>query len=184
MSLLVMASMFTAYTYVAYTLARIGHFGKTVVGWTLMGFGAAGAIGNNMAGHFLDRGPMKTSVVSILVVCIAMAISAKTMSNFATVAAALALWGAAPSACFVANQVRVIKAGPTGREDLAACFNVSVFNTGIGFGAIIGGKVIDVAGLQFVGLVAAAVAVCAIALGLLVGRSELSARTESVKEHA
>jgi predicted MFS family arabinose efflux permease len=174
--------MFTAYTYLADTLARIGHFDKTAIGWILMGFGAAGVLGNSIAGHFLDRGPLRASIVSILIVSIAMALSVNAMSHVASVAVALAFWGGAHAACFVANHVRVIKAAPAGHEDVAASFNVSVFNTGIGLGAIIGGRVVDLAGVQFVGLVAAALAIGAILVGFLVGRSKVSTSVELVKE--
>lgn len=53
--------------------------------------------------------------------------------------------GAAHAASFLATHVRVVKAAPATREDFAASPNVSFFNTGIGLGAIIGGKVIDLA---------------------------------------
>jgi DHA1 family inner membrane transport protein len=91
--------------------------------------------------------------------------------------------GAAHAASFLANHVRVITAAPASREDFATLPNVSVFNTGIGLGAIIGGKVIDLAGLQFVGLVAAVLAGCAIALELAPARSKQLAERALVKEH-
>lgn len=184
-SLLVMAAMFTAYTYLADTLARIGHFSNTSIGWILMGFGVAGALGNAIAGRYLDHGPVKASIVSIVVVGLAMGVSVKAMVNPLSVVLALSLWGAAHAGSFVANHVRVIKAAPEGREDFAASLNVSVFNTGIGLGAVIGGKVIDLAGLQFVGLAGAVLSVCAVSL-LLVAQRRSTAVVEAsmLKEHA
>jgi hypothetical protein len=94
------------------------------------------------------------------------------MLNPVSVIFALALWGTAHAASFLANHVRVIKASLAGREDFAASLNVSFFKTGIGLSAIIGGKVIGVAGLQVVGFVVAVLAGCAIALGLAIARSK------------
>ncbi|GAB7544064.1 hypothetical protein CS8_037360 [Cupriavidus sp. 8B] len=83
---------------------------------------------------------MRASLAAAAVVGGAMAASASAIASPFSGGIVLVLWGAAHAASFVANHVRVIKAAPVGYEDIAASLNVSVFNTGIGMGAIVRGR--------------------------------------------
>ena len=168
LSLLVLTSLFTSYTYLADTLSSIAGLSDHWVGWALMGFGVVGIVGNSIAGRALDSGPMKVSIIALLVAGVSMAISAPSLASPITGVLVLGLWGAAHAASFVSNHVRVMTAAPKGSEALAASLNVSVFNTGIGLGAIVGGKVIDVEGLFAIGPVAAIIAVAALFVGLAI----------------
>src|ERR1700741_4370614 len=58
LSLAIFAGMFTAYTYLADTLERIGGFDGGIVGWILLGFGGMGLIGNWLGGRMVDRSPL------------------------------------------------------------------------------------------------------------------------------
>ncbi|WP_238378214.1 hypothetical protein [Stenotrophomonas maltophilia] len=84
---------------------------------------------------------------------------------------ALALWGVAHTALFPLCQVRVMRAAPQAQA-LAGTLNVSAANAGIGLGALLGGGAIERWGLDSLGVVAAAVALLAIAAGLLLRRAE------------
>ncbi len=170
LSLVVMTALFTSYTYLADTLERIGGYHAAVIGWTLMGFGVAGIVGNSLAGRALDAGPMRPALLAILFAGVVMMFFVPALANPVTMIVALAFWGAAHAAGFVANHVRVIKAAPDEHRDLAASLNVSVFNTGIGLGAIVGGQVIDRAGLAATGPSAGAISLLALFLGLLIVR--------------
>lgn len=81
----------------------------------------------------------------------------------------LALWGTAHTALFPLCQVRVMRAAPQAQA-LAGTLNVSAANAGIGLGALLGGMVIERAGLASLGLAAAVVAVLAVAVGLMLQR--------------
>lgn len=168
LSLLVLTSLFTSYTYLADTLSRIAGLSDHWVGWALMGFGVVGIVGNSIAGRNLDSGPMKVSIVALLMAGVSMAISVPSLANSGFAILVFGLWGAAHAASFVANHVRVMTAAPKGSEALAASLNVSVFNTGIGLGAFVGGRVIDVEGLGSIGPVSAVIATLALALGLAI----------------
>ncbi|MEQ8656669.1 MAG: MFS transporter [Hyphomicrobiales bacterium] len=143
-------SMFVAYTYLADILQTLANVPASQVAWVLMGFGVVGLIGNWIAGQFVDRSPMGTTVVSLAVL---------SAASFATVALTgegilflvpLALWGAAQSAGFIANQLRVMKQAPEAQE-FASALSVTIAQVGIGLGALIGGRVIDAEGLQALG---------------------------------
>jgi predicted MFS family arabinose efflux permease len=163
--------MFTAYTYLADSMERIGNYEPSTVGWALIGFGGAGIVGNAFAGRALDGNPMGASITAAAIVGAAMAASASTIASPFGAAIVLVLWGAAHAASFVANHVRVIKAAPAGYEEIAASLNVSVFNAGIGMGAVVGGRLIDAIGLSHIGLGAGAIIVVALGHGTLLQRA-------------
>ncbi|MBW4706388.1 MFS transporter [Roseobacter sp. YSTF-M11] len=169
-------SMFVAYTYLADILQTLASVPASQVAWVLMGFGVVGLFGNWLAGQYVDRSPMGVTAVSL---------AALALSSFATVALTgqgilflipLAIWGAAQSAGFIGNQLRVMKQAPEAQE-FASALSVTIAQVGIGLGALIGGLVIDAQGLAalgsanamigFAGLVVAAI----IALGIRASRT-------------
>lgn len=169
MSLLALTAMFTSYTYLADMLTRIGNFTVTSTGWILMGFGVAGIVGNAIAGRFVDSSPLRSAVVAIVVAAVSMAAFPGLIANRAVAMTTLAIWGAAHAAGFVTNHVRTIRSAPAALQDLTASLNVSIFNAGIGLGAVVGGKVIDAAGLHEVGVAGALSGVLALVVaGIIV----------------
>ncbi|GJH28989.1 MFS transporter [Caballeronia novacaledonica] len=155
MSLLALTAMFTSYTYLADVLVKVGRFTVASTGWLLMAFGASGIVGNAIAGKFVDAYPLRSAVVAIAVGAVAMAAFPGLLSNHGLAIAVLLVWGAAHAAGFVTNHVRTIRSAPPALQDFAASVNVSIFNAGIGLGAVVGGKVIDAVGLKEVGVAGA-----------------------------
>ncbi|MEO1398624.1 MAG: MFS transporter [Pseudomonadota bacterium] len=143
-------SMFVAYTYLADILQTLASVPSAQVAWVLMGFGVVGLVGNWLAGQQVDRSPMGVTVVSL---------AALSAASFATVAMTgqgilflipMAILGAAQSAGFIANQLRVMKQVPE-EQEFASALSVTIAQVGIGLGALIGGRVIDTAGLPALG---------------------------------
>jgi MFS transporter, DHA1 family, inner membrane transport protein len=155
-------AMFTAYTYLADMLQSLGGYSAAMTGWILMGFGFVGVAGNWIAGRFVDRFTFGTSITSSLILSLGMAVSAPLIGMTTAFVGAFAVWGAAHSASFLANQVRVMKAAPEAQA-FAAALNVSVCQLGIGLGAIIGGRTIEAFGVGSVGMVGAAIGIAAVA---------------------
>lgn len=170
LSVVVFTAMFTAYTYLADTLERVGMVPASQVGWWLMGFGILGLAGNWLGGHFVERGPLAATGVATLVLAIGMATAASFAASHPVLILALAVWGIANTALYPICQVRVMKVAPPHSQALAGTLNVSMANAGIGLGAIVGGAVIEHWGLPNVGYVAAAIAVVATLLSLGVAR--------------
>ncbi|MCW1887235.1 MFS transporter [Luteolibacter flavescens] len=156
LSLLVFAGMFTAYTYLADILERLGGFDGTTVGWILMGFGGVGMIGNWLGGRLVDRSPLGASIAFSAPIALAMILLVPVVKSYAMLALVLAVWGIAQAALFTVSHVRVMKSA-SANAALGASLNISGANMGIGLGAIIGGRVIDGFGLQHVGWAAAGV---------------------------
>ncbi|HEV7308683.1 MFS transporter [Ensifer sp.] len=169
LSVVVFTAMFTAYTYLADMLERIAGVAPAHVGWWLMGFGAVGLIGNWLGGRFVDRSPLAATAAFSLLLGAGMAASAALAGSFVLLGLALSVWGIAYTALFPICQVRVMKSA-SHAQALAGTLNVSAANAGTGFGAIIGGLVINQWGLGSIGYVAAGIAAVAILLAAWISR--------------
>ncbi|MBF3165986.1 MFS transporter, partial [Pseudomonas aeruginosa] len=142
LSLLVFTGMFTPYTYLADILQRLAGFSGSLVGWTLMGFGAVGLLGNWLGGRLVDRSPLGATLLFVLLMALGMLALVPTLGNAWLLAATLAIWGVAQAALFIVGQVRVMKSAPRAPA-FAASLNISACNAGIGIGALAGSWVID-----------------------------------------
>jgi predicted MFS family arabinose efflux permease len=162
LSLLVFAGMFTAYTYLADILEKLGGFSVSAVGWILMGFGGVGLLGNWLGGHFVDRHPLRASILFCLPLAIAMAALAPLVRSPAGLILVLAAWGISQEALFTVSHTRVMKAAAD-TPALGASLNISGANCGIALGALLGGRVIDLCGLAWVGSSGAAIVLVAMA---------------------
>lgn len=171
LSVLVFTAMFTAYTYLADVLERLLQVPAAQVGWWLMGFGAVGLLGNALGGRWVDRAPLAATLAFCTVLALGVLASVWLAGQGGGAVIALALWGVAHTALFPLCQVRVMRAAPQAQA-LAGTLNVSAANAGIGLGALLGGGAIERFGLASLGVVAAAVALLAIAAGLLLRRPE------------
>jgi MFS transporter, DHA1 family, inner membrane transport protein len=162
LSLAIFAGMFTAYTYLADTLERIGGFDGGVVGWILLGFGGMGLIGNWLGGRMVDWSPIGATVLFAVPMALGIVVLAPVVKMYGPVIVALSVWGIAQSALFTICHARVMKA--TQATSIGASLNISGCNIGIGLGAIIGGRVIDHFGLPHVGFAAGLVIALAVSL--------------------
>lgn len=169
LSVLVFTAMFAAYTYLADVLERLLGIPAAQVGWWLMGFGAVGLLGNILGGRWVDRAALGATLVFCAVLALGMLGSTALAEHRSLAVLALAVWGVAHTALFPLCQVRVMRAAPQAQA-LAGTLNVSAANAGIGLGALLGGGVIERIGLVSLGASAAAVALLAIAGGLLLRR--------------
>ena len=166
LSVLTFTAMFTAYTYLADILERLGGVPAGQVGWWLMGFGAVGMLGNHLGGSMVDKRPLGAMVVFLLVLGVGMTAAVAFAEQRAWLIAALVAWGIAYTALFPICQVRVMQAGAKAQA-LAASLNISAANAGIGLGAIFGGVGIRQFGLDSLGLLATGVAALALIVALL-----------------
>ncbi|MEM6387550.1 MAG: MFS transporter [Pseudomonadota bacterium] len=172
-------SMFLAYTYLADILQSLASVPASQVAWVLMGFGIVGLLGNWIAGQYVDRSPMGVTVVSL---------ASLAVSSFATVSLTgqgslflipLAIWGAAQSAGFIGNQLRVMKEAPEAQE-FASALSVTIAQVGIGLGALIGGLVIDAQGLAALGSANAMIGIVGLVVAAIISLMIRTSRTVAV----
>jgi len=172
LSLLLFTGMFTAYTYLADMLERLAGFNGQWVGWTMMGFGAIGLVGNLVGGRLADRGALFATLLFSGLMAIGLLTVTSVIHNLTMLGLALGFWGVGQAALFTVCHVRVMKSAPHAPA-FAAALNISGANIGIGLGAIAGGYVVDHLGLDWLGISSAAIVLVAIGLGLALARSEL-----------
>ena len=163
LSIVVFTAMFAAYTYLADILERVAGVAPENVGWWLMAFGAVGLIGNWIGGKAVDRSPIKATALFLVLLAVGMAAIVPLAHTGMIFCVALGLWGIANTALYPVSQVRVMNS-VSHSQALAGTTNVSAANAGIGIGAIVGGMTIPSLGVEYLGYVASAVAVIALAL--------------------
>jgi predicted MFS family arabinose efflux permease len=160
---LLLAGMFTSYTYLAEFLGQVTQLEGRLISFMLLLFGTAGIIGNWLAGQGLDRNIIRTTRIMIISLAGITAIASLVGASFTLTVPLLLLWGLVHTGCFVVTQVRAISLAPEAPE-LAGSLNVSICNLGIALGSTIGGWVIQAATVQAIGLAGALVLLLSLAL--------------------
>lgn len=161
LSLLVFAGMFTAYTYLADILEKLGGYSGAAVGWILMGFGAVGLLGNFLGGRLVDRHPLRASISFCAPLAVGLLLLVPLIKSPPGLTLILAVWGICQAALFTVSHTRVMKAAES-TPALGASLNISGANFGIALGALLGSRVIDLFGLARVSVAAGGLVVLAI----------------------
>ena len=159
-------AVFTAQTYVTVFLTDASGFFASSIAPTLLVAGVAGVLGVSAAGWIMDRRPF-IGMIAILVLA---AVALLALYPLATIGPAVVILVALRALAFgglgTAVQVRILSVAP-GSTDIASAASSSVFNAGIGAGALLGGGVIATAGARETTLVGGIVAVAAVAMYML-----------------
>jgi predicted MFS family arabinose efflux permease len=111
---------FAAYTYIAPLVRRDGGLEGLGLSALLLGYGAAGLLGNVLVGRWVDRrpGPVLAGAVAVLA------------------------WGAAFTGVPVSLQSAILRVAPQARDAASAVYVVA-FQIGIGGGALLGARFVD-----------------------------------------
>ncbi|WP_258060891.1 MFS transporter [Rathayibacter rathayi] len=179
--LLVLIGQNTLSTYITPWL-ETASFAPDTVPLVLFAFGGAGAVGLVLAGFASDRFPRSGFVVAAIAVVLALvglAVAAGSGATTAVVVAAV-VWNIAFGGIPAMLQTRMLRTSSFQLRSLAAALQTTAFNIGIGGGAIIGGLVIDLSGLDVLPWVAIAI----VAVGLVVSLIVDARATEAVRAEA
>ena len=141
-TLLVVTGHFAAYTFVSPVLQERAGVPVALVGPLLLGFGAAGIVGNFVAGVAVARRLRRTVLGIVVALALVLALHALLGTGAVGGIALLLLWGLAYGGVSVSLQSWMIAAAPRAVEAATALW-VSVFNLAIGLGALVGGLVVD-----------------------------------------
>jgi predicted MFS family arabinose efflux permease len=141
-TLLVVTGHFAAYTFVSPVLEDRSGIPVELVGPLLLGFGAAGIVGNFVAGAAVARRLHRTVLGIVLALAAVLALQSLLGTSALGGTALLLLWGLAYGGVSVSLQSWMIAAAPRAVEAATALW-VSVFNLAIGLGALVGGVVVD-----------------------------------------
>ena len=144
---ILMTAHYIYYTYIAPWLIDVAGFEEDSIAILLFLFGGAGAIGLVLAGLVSDRFPRGGFIVATAVVAFAVLVIGVFSASSVIVVASLVLWGIAFGGLPAMLQTRMLHTASARVRDLAAALFTTSFNFAIGFGALIGGWVLDSAGL-------------------------------------
>jgi DHA1 family inner membrane transport protein len=149
LSVSVFAAMFAAYTYLSAWLREFLGLDGHSVALTLAGFGLAGLIGNAIVMRRGDRAVLRTTVIGVCIATLA-ALGLSVSRSGWLVAILLTSWGIAHTAVVTLCQVRVTLAGGA-TPAFAMSMNISAANLGIALGALVGGLIVERAGINAMG---------------------------------
>ncbi|MFC9973663.1 MFS transporter [Spirillospora sp. NPDC127200] len=137
---LLVTGHFAAYTYVRPALEQVAGVGAGLVGALLLAYGVAGVAGNFAAGAGAARNLDRT----VLAISGALVVSVALLPLSGPVA--MVAWGLAYGGVSVTLQSWLLAAVPRAPEAGSALF-VAAFNIAISLGALVGGRVVDGAGV-------------------------------------
>ena len=159
---------FAAYTYIAPLMRRDAGFEGVALSALLLGYGAAGVIGNAVVGRWVDRRPGPLLVSMLTLMALSLVVLVPILGPVPTVLAAL-VWGGTFTAIPVCLQAAILRVAPQARDAASAVYVVA-FQIGIGGGALIGERFVGMGWL--VALPAVAAVLAAAAAILVVRRPE------------
>ena len=140
-TMLMVAGMFSSYSYLAEFLEKITRMNGAQISLMLLVFGAAGIAGNWLTGIALSKNVMLTAR-SFLLSLVAVHILAYIFGGwFGPMTGILALWGFIHTGGFLIGQVRTTTEAPDAPE-LASSLMVSFGNAGVTLGTMMGGVAI------------------------------------------
>ncbi|MGO4669057.1 MFS transporter [Bosea sp. 2RAB26] len=162
------AANFAAYTFIEPFLGEIPDLPQVMIGVLLFGFGGAGFLGNILTGFLIDRFMKSIITAGLFALCLALVGLGWFGPQLGTgwVFVLLVIWGAAIAALFAGLQTWILRAaGSTVMS--AAAIHSAVINSAIGFGAILGARILTVSGVSGVMLAAGMVVIIPLLIILL-----------------
>ncbi|MFE2729399.1 MFS transporter, partial [Kitasatospora sp. NPDC059327] len=159
---LVVPAHFGSYTYVTPFLAEVTRIGPERITWLLLAFGAAGLLGNVLAGDRAARAPGPALATAAGLLGGATLLLPLVGTSGPGAAAVLVLWGTAYGAVPVCSLTWFLAAAPDAPEAAGVVFTSS-FQATIALGSLAGGAVVDHGSTTAVLLLGGAVALLAAA---------------------
>ncbi|MFF1711139.1 MFS transporter [Streptomyces sp. NPDC058268] len=166
---LIVTAHFGTYTYVTPFLAEVTHAGPRTITLFLLAYGAAGVLGNFLAGAWARRAPRATFATAAGLLATATLLLPALGTGKPGALALLLLWGIAYGAVPVCSQTWFVTAAPHAPEAASVLFTSS-FQATISLGALAGGLVVDAASTTAVMTVGAVAAVLAALTVMPAGR--------------
>jgi len=135
------------YTYISPWLIEVGGFEKDAIAVLLFLFGGAGAIGLVLAGLVTDKYPRGGLIVATVLVAASVLVLGLFSGSQVVIVVSLVLWGMAFGGLPAMLQTRMLHTASARLRDLAAALFTTSFNFAIGFGALVGGLLLDGVGI-------------------------------------
>ncbi|SDD35623.1 Predicted arabinose efflux permease, MFS family [Mucilaginibacter pineti] len=146
-TMLMIAGMFSSYSYLAEFLEKITHMNGAQVSLMLLVFGGAGIAGNWLTGIALSKNVLLTARTFILSLAAVHVMAYIFGGWFGPMAGILAIWGFIHTGGFLIGQIRTTTEAPDALE-LASSLMVSFGNAGVTLGTMLGGVAIAAWGVH------------------------------------
>lgn len=140
--LLIFIGQFSAYTYLSPYLINIAGTTPAVLSMILLGFGAAGFLGNLLGGWAITKSIPWTVIFTTLLMGLPMLLLATAPASPAVMIFVVMIWGLGFGLLPIAMQSWLFSMAPDRLEAMGAIF-VSTAQVSIGMGALIGGVAVD-----------------------------------------
>lgn len=147
-TMLVIAGMFSSYSYLAEYLGKVSVMSGAQISIMLLLFGAAGMAGNWVTGLALSRNVIGTARVSLLLLAVIHLLAFVFGGLFVPMAGIVAFWGFIHASGFLIGQIRTTSEAQ-GAPELASSLMVSFGNAGVTIGTMAGGFVIAHFGIRY-----------------------------------
>jgi MFS transporter, DHA1 family, putative efflux transporter len=130
------------FTYLTSFLVTILHRSASDIGFIMLAFGIAGAIGSRLGGSAVDKwGSVRMIVISMIVHVVTLAMLPLAIHSFAFAIALLFLWVISMFLMGPATQTYFIEKAPQS-SNLIISLNTSVTQVGLAIGAAVGGMAV------------------------------------------
>lgn len=146
----IISAHFTAYSYIEPFMLKISHISATAATAGLLIFGLAGLLASLLFNLFYRFMPLKFLTVAICVLIISLTLLSPLSQAPLALFILILIWGIGISALGLSMQMRVLQLAPDA-TDLASSIYSSIYNIGIGGGALIGNQVMQSLGLNHIG---------------------------------
>ena len=137
----VVVGHFAAYTFISPILQEISGVAQRHVGSLLLLYGAAGILGNIVAGSFAGRHPYRAVLAIPSILFLVVATFPLLGVQPASGVLLLMVWGAIFGSVSVSIQTWILRTAPN--TEAATALMAFTFNMSIGLGAMLGGRVVD-----------------------------------------
>lgn len=140
---------YTGYSYIEPFLLQVGGIESGMVTIILSVFGVASIVGSLMCSKLYPR--FRFPFFRIITIGVPVALLFMHLAvglGVGAVFADVVLWGICAAAVSVVYQAEIINVSTDEEETVAMAFFSGIFNFGIGFGALLGGQVVNTAGIS------------------------------------
>jgi DHA1 family inner membrane transport protein len=168
------AGLLMVFTYLAPLLTDVAGFAAGSVAGLLVVYGVGATVGNLVGGRLADRALMSSQVGLLAALTVALGFMWVASEVTVVIGVLVFVVGALGFSVVPGMQARVL-ASASAAPTLAIAVNASAYQLAAAFAGWFGGRVIDVAGLRAVYVVAAGVTVLGIAVSLVSWRRDREA---------
>ena len=137
----VVVGHFAAYTFISPILQEVSGISQRHVSSLLLLYGAAGIVGNILAGMFAGRHPYRAVLAIPSLLLIVVAVFPLLGIQPSSGVMLLMVWGAVFGSVSVSIQTWILRTAPN--TEAATALMAFTFNMSIGLGAMVGGHIVD-----------------------------------------